>query len=76
MCPRPPDGNVGKDDQRQRQEDLRRRRYGVEEEVPAQPLAGLGAMSIMGRTSSMGKGSRIVVFFSEPISTIVWRKRS
>ena len=76
VSPSPPDGDVGEEDQGQRQQDLCRRRYRVEEKVSAQPSPGFSGMSSRGRISSIGKGSRMVVFFSEPISTIVWRKRS
>src|SRR4029077_5986996 len=90
--PRLAGGEVGGKDQRQREQDVRGRQRRVEDDVAAQPglepcagsgfeggdapSSGAGAMSIRGRMSSIGKGSSIVVFFSEPISTMVCRKRS
>src|SRR3989442_240768 len=79
----------GRDDQGQgRQLDDRRR--GVEQKVAGQPdlvlLSGTGVEgepsvtalpnSISGLNSSIGRGRITVVFFSDPISTIVWRNRS
>src|SRR6266851_3827872 len=70
------DRHIGEDDGRQRNQPDGQGRYRVEDQVPAQPSPGFSGMSSRGRISSIGKGSRMVVFFSEPISTIVWRKRS
>ena len=83
--PWPADARVGHEDQGQRQQKQRRGRRRVEEELVAQPdlgvcagrgfggapSSGAGAMSMKGRISSMGNGKRMVVFFSEPISTMV-----
>src|SRR4029077_2480665 len=90
--PRPADPGVCRGDKRQRHQQQEQRAACVEEDRGCQsafdsaceragglggPSPGvLGMMSRIGRIRSIGIGKTMVVFFSYPISTSVWRKRN